>query len=70
VDGAAFAGDATTRFAHNRAVQEALAWGVALNWYLTDNLLIAGNFEITDFSGLGEKRPTEQVFITRFQVDF
>ncbi len=70
VDDAAFAGDASTRLARSNAVQEAFAWGIALNWYLTDNLLIATNFEITDFSGLGLNRPTEEVVITRFQVDF
>lgn len=67
---AAFSGTSTTRFAHNSAVQKAFAYGTALNWYLTDNLLFALNYEITDFSGLGANRATEEVIITRFQVDF
>jgi phosphate-selective porin OprO/OprP len=70
VDEAAFAGDGLTRLAHSSAVQKALAYAAALNWYLTDNLLLALNYEVTDFSGLGADRPTEQALITRFQVDF
>jgi len=70
LEDAAFSGTSTTRFAHNSAVQKAFSYGTALNWYLTDNLLFALNYEITDFSGLGANRATEEVIISRFQIDF
>jgi hypothetical protein len=66
----AFAGDATIRLSRGDATQKASACGIALNWYLTDNLLAGFNFEITGFSGLGARRPDEEVLISRFQVDF
>lgn len=70
VDASAFSGDPSSRFARSNAVQKAFAWGAAFNWYLTDNLLIAINYEVTDYSGLGADRPTEEVLISRFQIDF
>jgi phosphate-selective porin OprO/OprP len=66
----AFAGTAETRLARSGSTQKAAGYGVGLNWYLSANLLIALNFDITEFSGLGTDRPTEEVLKSRFQVDF
>lgn len=66
----AFAGDAATRLARGNATQKADAYGVAINWILTDNLLVALNYEVTDFSGLGAVRDSEEVILSRFQIDF
>lgn len=70
IDDAAFAGTAADRLARNGSVQKASAWGIAANWVLTDNLLIALNYESTDFSGLGTNRDTEDVVLSRLQLDF
>ncbi|WP_221030275.1 OprO/OprP family phosphate-selective porin [Actomonas aquatica] len=69
-DEAAFAGDATERFARTGSVQNATAWGAAANWVLTDNLLIGLNWETTSFSGAGTARADEQVILSRLQIDF
>ncbi|MDP0498474.1 MAG: porin [Verrucomicrobiota bacterium JB022] len=66
----AFSGDATTRLARNGSAQKAEGYGAVLNWTLTDNTLIALAYEVTDFSGQGADRSTEQVIQTRFQLDF
>lgn len=52
------------------SAQKAEAWGLAAKWYLTENLLWALNFENTEFSGKGADKDTEQVIMTRFQIDF
>jgi phosphate-selective porin OprO/OprP len=66
----AFMGDETTRLARDGTSQKADSYGIALNWYLSANLLIALNYQITEFSGLGDYRPNEDVILTRFQIDF
>lgn len=66
----AFNGANGVRYARSNATQRADAFGLGINWILTDNLLFALNYEITDFSGKGAARDTEKVVLTRFQVDF
>ena len=66
-----FAGKAaTTEFATATSTQNADAYGIALKWYLTQNLMWAVNYEVTDFSGLGAYRRDEHVVMSRFQIDF
>ena len=60
IEDAAFVSDSAWSYARSNSVQNATAYGLALNWYLTDNVLFATNFEITDFSGLGANKPTEK----------
>ncbi|HNX05824.1 MAG TPA: porin, partial [Opitutales bacterium] len=69
-DDALFSGGASTMLATSASTQKADAWGLAIKWYLTENLLWALNFENTDFGGLGADRDTEQAFTTRMQIDF
>lgn len=66
----AFTGDSLTRLARSNTTQEANGYGVAAKWILTDNLQVSLNYELTDFSGLGANRDSEEVLLSRFQVDF
>ena len=66
----AFAGHSLTRLARGNATQEAAGCGAAVNWILTDNLQVSLNYEVTDFSGLGAIRDSEEVLLSRFQIDF
>ena len=68
IDSAAF----PTGIDPTKSVSEAKAYGVALNWQLSRNLKVAGNYEQTSFTG-GAKtgnRPTEKVLLGRFQIAF
>jgi len=56
--------------AHGGAAQQADSWSLAFNWYLTDILRISLNYSDTAFSGLGVHRESEEVLLSRFQVDF
>ncbi len=55
-----------------KAAQKAVAWGTGLNWYFNKNFKFVANYENTSFNGgaIGADRPTEKVFITRFQIAF
>lgn len=66
----AFAGTSEIRLARAGSTQKAAGYGIGLNWYLSANLLIAFNFDVTKFSGLGTDRPTEEVLKSRLQIDF
>lgn len=70
IDEAAFSGDGATRLARNGSVQKASAVGIAAKWYLTDNLLTTLNYEVTNYSGIGTVRDSEELLHTRLQVDF
>ena len=62
------------------SVKNATTWGLALSWYLNNNVKIVTDYEQTYFKGgaastLGTPspvmdRPTEKVFATRFQLAF
>ncbi len=70
VDDEAFISHSGTVFARSNATQKATGYGAAFNWYLTDNLRLSANYEITDFSGMGADRRTENALLTRMQIDF
>jgi phosphate-selective porin OprO and OprP len=69
-DEALFGGTSSQLLATSSSTQKAAAYGLALKWYLTENLLWAWNYENTDFSGKGADRGSEQVIMTRVQVEF
>jgi phosphate-selective porin OprO/OprP len=57
----------------NSSVNRARAGGIALNWQLSRNLRLSGDFTETRFQGgakAGGNRNTEKVGITRFQIAF
>jgi phosphate-selective porin OprO/OprP len=69
VDHSAFPNAANT----NTSVNRARAGGIALNWQLSRNLRLSGDFTETRFQGgakSGGNRNTEKVGITRFQIAF
>jgi len=70
VGDSAFSETADTRLARSNSTQKATAYTLGINWYLTDNLKAALNYSITDFSGLGLSRSSEEVLASRFQIDF
>ena len=56
-----------------KSVNRARAGGIALNWQLSRNLRLSGDFTETRFEGgakSGGNRNTEKVGITRFQIAF
>ena len=65
-----FAGKSSQLLATTTSAQKADAYGVALKWYLTNNLLWDWNYEYTGFSGLGVDKQPEQALVTRIQIDF
>jgi phosphate-selective porin OprO/OprP len=68
LDDAAFPTGATATSVH-----EAKSFGVALNWQLSRNLKLSGNYEQTAYTGglaKGADRKTENVLIGRFQTAF
>ncbi|MFA5256661.1 MAG: porin [Opitutales bacterium] len=69
-DKAMFEGGSATILAGSGSVQKASAIGASLKWHMTDNLLWALNYEVTDFSGLGADKDSEQALMTRLQIDF
>ena len=70
VGDSAFSETADTRLARSNSTQKATAYTLGINWYLTDNLKAALNYSVTDFSGLGLSRSSEEVLASRFQIDF
>lgn len=57
----------------NSSVSEVDAWGVGLNWYLNKNFRLSLDFEQSDFErGAANNldRKTENVILTRFQVNY
>ena len=54
----------------NNYCQEAKSFGVAVKWYMTENLLWMFSFDNTKFDGLGADKDDEQCFATRVQVEF
>jgi len=63
-------GTSSTMLASSSSVQDAEAFGILFKWHLSENLLWALNYEVTDFDGLGADRDTEKADTTRFQLDF
>lgn len=55
------------------SASRAASWGLAINWYLNQNLKASTSFIQTDFKGGSSgaiTRRDERVFLTRFQVAF
>jgi phosphate-selective porin OprO and OprP len=68
IDSAAF----STGIDPTKSVKKAQGFGVGLNWQLSRNIKVAGDYQQTSFTG-GAKtgdRPTEKVLLGRFQVAF
>lgn len=70
IDEDAFAGAAFERLARSGSVQKAAAFGIAAKWHLTDNVLATLNYELTEYSGAGAARDTQEVVHTRLQYNF
>jgi phosphate-selective porin len=54
------------------SVQRATAYGIGFNWYLSNNVKFATNFDNTTFdkgASVGD-RPNEKVLISRWQLYF
>lgn len=73
IDDDAFAGGANSFANPATAASKASAWGVGVNWYLTQNLKWSLNYDVTSFEGGadgGSDRPDEEAVFTRFAVQF
>jgi phosphate-selective porin OprO/OprP len=56
-----------------KSAKNARSAGIALNWYLTGNLKLAADYELTRFDGgaaAGKDRPNEQAIFSRLQLAF
>jgi phosphate-selective porin OprO/OprP len=65
--------EGTNSFANpNTSASKASAWGVGLNWYLTQNYKWSINYDVTSFKGgaAGGDRADEKALFTRFAVGF
>ena len=72
-DDDAFVGGAASFADPANAAREATAYGVGLNWYLSENLKWILNYDHTSFDGGapgGADREDEDVFLTRFALGF
>jgi phosphate-selective porin OprO/OprP len=72
IDDDAFTGD-TNSFANPAsAASKATAWGVGVNWYLSQNYKWSINYDVTSFDGgaASGDRPDEKALFTRFGLQF
>jgi phosphate-selective porin OprO/OprP len=72
IDDDAFVGGADSFANPASAASKASAWGVGVNWYLTQNYKWSLNYDVTSFDGgaaTGD-RPDEKALFTRFAVGF
>jgi phosphate-selective porin OprO/OprP len=72
IDNDTFVGGANSFANPATAASKASAWGVGLNWYLTQNYKFSVNYEVTSFDGgaaTGD-RGDEKALLTRFGVVF
>jgi len=55
-----------------RAAQEATAWSVGLNWYLSKNTKFTVDYEETEFTGGASagNRATEKIIFSRLQISY
>jgi phosphate-selective porin OprO/OprP len=73
IDDDAFVGGADSFANPASSASKASAWGVGVNWYLTQNYKWSLNYDVTSFEGgaaNGADRPDEQALFTRFAVGF
>ena len=55
------------------SASKASAWGVGINWYLSQNYKWSLNYDVTSFEGgaaAGGDRPDEKAVFTRFGLQF
>lgn len=72
IDDDAFLGGADSFANSATSASKASAWGVGVNWYLTQNYKWSMNYDVTSFEGgaaTGD-RPDEKALFTRFAVGF
>src|SRR5688500_17039801 len=72
IDDDAFVGGANSFANPASSASKASAWGVGVNWYLTQNYKWSLNYDVTSFDGgaaTGD-RPDEKALFTRFAVGF
>lgn len=72
-DDDAFAGGTASFADPANAARKATAYGLGLNWYLSENLKWILNYDHTSFDGgapAGADREDEDVFLTRFALGF
>jgi phosphate-selective porin OprO/OprP len=73
IDDAAFVGGADSFADPAVSARNASAWGLGINWYLSENLKWVLNYERTSFDGGaagGADREDEEVFLTRIALGF
>ena len=73
IDDDAFSGGANSFANPATSARQASAWGVGVNWYLTQNYKWSLDYDATRFEGgadLGTDRRDEQALFTRFAVGF
>ena len=73
IDDDAFTGGANSFANPASSASKASAWGVGVNWYLTQNYKWSLNYDVTSFEGGaadGGDRPDEEALFTRFAVGF
>jgi phosphate-selective porin OprO/OprP len=73
IDDDAFTGGADSFANPASSASKASAWGVGVNWYLTQNTKWSLNYDVTSFEGGaagGADRPDEKALFTRFAVGF
>jgi Phosphate-selective porin len=77
VDEEAFRDNANSFADPTRAAEEARAWALGLNWYLSNSVRLEVNYEKTAFDGGGGgttaaplDRSDEKVFLSRIQLAF
>lgn len=72
IDDGAFVGGANSFANPATSASKASAWGVGVNWYLTQNYKWSLNYDVTRFDGgtaTGD-RPDEKALFTRFALGF
>lgn len=72
IDDAAFVGGADSFANPASSASKASAWGLGVNWYLTQNYKWSLNYDVTSFEGgaASGDRPDEKALFTRFAVGF
>jgi phosphate-selective porin OprO/OprP len=73
VDDDAFVGGANSFANPESAASKASAWGVGINWYLSQNYKWSIDYDVTSFKGGaagGGNRPDEKALFTRFGLQF
>jgi phosphate-selective porin OprO/OprP len=73
IDDDAFVGGPNSFANPDSAASKASAWGVGVNWYLSQNYKWSVNYDVTSFDGGaagGADRPDEKAVFTRFALQF